>query len=236
MRPGISRGAVGAVIGFAAGALVVTLLRVAFGFTPYWNLGLVLVLGIFSTAAGTIWGIGGFNPRMSEHPDDSIPEPTLNDMAEESGWRGVLSNVTWQVSAAVTLLTFAIIVIALIPGFGINVTRIPEASPKGFGTFNLQLFGEAFPINQGFVLLGFIAITMLSLAVTGAVLGGVFYALSRGVKNAEAQPVREPGEAYEQVNPLLRSAGDFAGRLADRIAPPEDKDTTVVVAKEEQPS
>ncbi len=236
MRPGISRGAVGALLGFAAGALVVTLLRLGFGFTPYWNLGLVLVLGIFSSAAGAVWGIGGFNPRMSEHPDDSVPPPTIEEMAAESGWRGVLSNVTWQVTAIVTLLTFAIIVIALIPGFGLNVTRIPEASPKGFGTFELEAFGEVFPINQGFALIGFILFTMLSLAVTGAVLAGVFYLLSRGVTAAEATPVRKQGEAYEQVNPLMRSAGNFAGRLADQIAPPEDKETTAVVAKEEPQS
>lgn len=236
MRPGISRAVVGAILGFGVGALIVTGLRVAFEFTPYWNLGLVLVMGTFTMAYGAIWGIGGFNPRMSAHPDDSKPQPTYEEMAEEAGWRGVLSSTTWQMTVVTLLLIFGLIVLALIPGFGLNVTSAPDASVKGFGTVQLEVFGDTFPVNQAVLLVGFVLFTMLSLAVAGAVIGGIFFALSRGVENAHNTPAFEPGQPRENVNPVMRRAGNVAGRLADAIAPPEDKQTTAVVAQKEKQS
>jgi hypothetical protein len=216
--------------------LIVTGLRVAFGFTPYWNLGLSLVMGTFTMAYGAIWGIGGFNPRMSEHPDDSKPQPTYEEMAEESGWRGMLSSTTWQLTAVTLVLIFGLIALALIPGFGLNITHVADASVKGFGTVEISVFGDTFPVNQAVLLIGFVLFTMLSLAVAGAVISGIFYALSRGVENAHNTPEFEPGQPRENVNPLMRGAGRVAGRLADAIAPPEDKQTTAVVAQEEKQS
>ncbi len=233
MRPGVSRSLIGGLLGFAVGALIVTGLRIAFNFTPYWNLGLVLVLGTFTLVYGALWGIGAFNPRMSEHPDDSVPEPTIDEMAEQSGWRGMLSNTTWLVWAAAMLITFGFIALAFIPGVGLTITRVADGSPRLFGTVELELFGAMFPVNQAWLLIGFTAFTMLSLAIAAALLSGVFYGLSDQVTKVEAQPERDPQQRIENPNRLLKGAGGIAGRLAEAIAPKEDKETTAVVARKD---
>ncbi len=236
MKPGISRAAVAGIIGFAVGALIVTGLRAAFGFTPYWNLGLVLVLGAFTTVYAVIWGIGGFNPRMSEHPDDSKPEPTEDELAEQAGWAGMLSHLSWQITFVSVALVFVLIALAVIPGFGLNITSIPDASVKGFGTVQLEVGEQTYPINQAVLLIGFVLFTVISLALSGAALMGLFWFLSSGVEESKQIEVAPPGTPREKVNPLLRRAGDFAGQLAERVAPPEDKDTTTVVPVEERQS
>jgi hypothetical protein len=170
---------------------------------------------------------------MSEHPDDNAPILTEDEMAEISGWRGMLSNTTWRVTVMTLLLVFGLIVIALIPGFGLNVTSDASSSVKLFGTMNLEVGDEVFPINQGFLLVGFTLFTMLSLAITGGALAGVFYALSRGTTIAENTEPPVAGAPRENVPQIMRRAGDFAGTLAGRIAPDEDKDTTAVVAQKE---
>ncbi|MEM6528929.1 MAG: hypothetical protein AAF653_11595 [Chloroflexota bacterium] len=233
MKPGISRATVGTLLGFAVGAAIVTGLRAAFGFTPYWNLSLVLVLGVFMSAYGTIWGIGGFNPKMSEHPDDSAPVLTEDELAEQAGWRGMLSSTTWRVTGLTLLLVFGLIVIALVPGFGLNVTSDAGSSVKLFGTVNLEVGEEVVPINQAWLLIGFTLFTMLSLAITGAVLAGVFHVLSRGTTNAYNTEAPVVGAPRDDAPQFMRRVGDIAGTLAERIAPDEDKDTTAVVVKKE---
>ncbi|MEL6272529.1 MAG: hypothetical protein AAFR22_22180, partial [Chloroflexota bacterium] len=175
----------------------------------------------------------GFNPKMSEHPDDSAPVLTEDELAEQAGWRGMLSSTTWRVTGLTLVLVFGLIALALIPGFGLNVTSDAGSSVKLFGTVNLEVGEEVIPINQAWLLIGFTLFTMLSLAIAGAILAGVFYALSRGTTNAASIEPPVPGAPRENVPQFMRRAGDIAGTFAERIAPEEDKDTTAVVAKKE---
>ncbi|MFZ4816496.1 MAG: hypothetical protein ACOYL5_18315 [Phototrophicaceae bacterium] len=234
MQPGIPRAAAGALLGFTAGILITLALRVSFGFVPYWNLGLSLVLGVFMSAYGMIWGIGGFNPAMSAHPDDSAPVPTLDEMAAKNPF-SVLSNTTWSMAFWVTIMTFGFIALSLIPSVGLTVTRDANSSVKSFGLIDVTLFGETFAISQAVLLLGFIAFTMVSLAIAAGALAWLFTFLNREVTDARKTPNPQLGTAQQNVPALLRRAGNLAGALADGIQPKQaDKSTTAVVVKKDQ--
>lgn len=234
MQPGISRATIGGIIGFFVGAAVVIALRVGFNFTPYWNTGLILTMGILTTAVGFVWGIGGFNPTMSEHPDDGVPPPTVEEMAEKSGPAGVLSSTMWQVTFAVLIIMAIFIALAVIPGVGLSITREATGSVRDItGTVTVPLFGEDTQIPQAFLLLGVVAFIMLSLAVAGAGLSFIFFALNRGAEKAKATPAPDPAAPRDHNNAFLRRAGDFAGQLAERLETKDtDQETAVVVKKD----
>ena len=233
MKPGVSRALIGGLLGYIVGAAIVIGLRIAFNFTPYWNLGLILVLGTFTMIYGVIWGVGGFNPRMSDHPDDSIPEPTPEEKVEQSSWFAVITNITWRMWAFALLIMFGFIALALVPGFGLTITQVADASPRLFGSAELQLGEEIIPINQVWLLIAFMAFTMLSLAIAAAVLAGVFYGLSDQVAKANAIPESDPQTRVQKPNRLTQRAGGIAGRLAEAITPKDDKETTAVVVRED---
>ena len=231
MQPGISRATIGGIMGFLALALVIVLIRAIFGIgESVWQPGLALTFGAFGAAYGVIWGIGGFNPAMSAHPDDSVEPPTLDEMAENNP-TGVLSSTVWQVTFWSIIIMVVCIAIAVLPGFGLNVTTDATASSKALGTYTYNIFGDEVQINQAFLLLGFILFTALSLAIAGGAIAAVTVLLNRGVVNANA--VEKTGSGLPSG--LERRAGNVAGQLAEFIAPKnEDKETTAVVAQEEQ--
>lgn len=233
MQPGLPRATVGGIIGFLVGILFVTGLRLLFGFTPAWNPGLSLVMGVFLTTFGVVWGIGGFKPEMSAHPDDNAPVLSIEEQAEAAGPWGVLTNTMWQLIFLMVVMMVIGIVVALIPGVGLNVTSDVDASVKGLGSQTLTLFGEEFVVNQAFMLLGFILFAVVSLAIATGITAWIFIGLNNGIITAKQEEAPAPDAPRENVNPLMRRAGDIAGQLAERIAPPEDKESTSLVAKEE---
>lgn len=229
MQPGIPRATAGAFLTFFFGAALVTLLRLIFGFEPLWNLGLASVGGVFSAAAGFIWGMGGFNPAMSEHPDDSKPEPTPEELAEKYGAASVVGSVSWTVAFVSLIIMVVVIGLSYVPGLGLTVTDVDNASVKSLGVVELSLFGDTIPVNQGVLLLAVIAFTVFSLAVAAGLIGAVVYALNREITTVKKMDVTGTG----LPRGLERQLAKAAGQLADRIAPPEDKETTAVVVKKD---
>lgn len=228
MLPGIPRATGGALIGLFLGFAVVTLLRVMIGIEPYWNTGLAMTLGILVAAAGFVWGMGGFNPKMSAHPDDSAPVPTPDDIAEQEGPLSVLGGTSWLMGFVGLAIMVVLIAAAYIPGLGLTVTNDPNSSAKSIGAMPVTLFGTEFMVSQAVLLMLWIAFTVLSLAIAGGVLMWITTRLNGAVENAKAQ--KKSGSGLPRG--VERALANRAGQLAERIAPPEDKDTTSVVAKE----
>lgn len=228
LQSGIPRATAGAILGFFFGAAIVTLIRYFSSIEPFWNLGLASVLGVFMAAAGVVWGMGGFNPEMSAHPDDSAPEPNKDELAEQYGPLSILGDAGWTVGFSALIIMVVFIALAYVPGLGLNVTSIDEASVKSLGIVELNLFGQTIQANQGMLLVGFIAFTVISLVITAGILGLVLTWLNGQVESAKA--VERTGSGLPR--PLERAAANYAGRLADRIEP-QDKETKAVVSKDE---
>ncbi|MEO0562798.1 MAG: hypothetical protein AAF125_11835 [Chloroflexota bacterium] len=229
MYPGIPRATSGALIGLFGGFLFVTLLRAWIGIEPFWNTGLAMTMGIFAAAAGFIWGMGGFNPTMSEHADDSVPPPTPDEVAEKQGIMSVLGGTSWLMVFVSVAMMGGFMLAAYVPGLGLTITRDTNSSSRAFGTVPVELFGNEFMVNQVVFLLIWVAFVVISLAIAGALLMWVTTGLNGGVENAKA--VEKTGTGLPRG--LERALANQAGQLAERIAPKEDTETTAVVAKDQ---
>jgi hypothetical protein len=227
MLPGIARGTAGTLIGIFVGATIVTLLRVVIGIEPFWNTGLAMTMGIFMGAAGMIWGMGGFNPKMSEHADDSVPPPTPDELAEREGPLSVLGGTSWLMGFVSLITLIVLIGLAYVPGLGLTVTNDANSSVKSVGTVPMTLFGTEFMVSQVVLLLIWVGITIVSLAIAGGILAWVFFVLNGGVERVKV--VEKTGSGLPRG--LERSLANSAGAIAERIAPKEDTETTSVVAQ-----
>ena len=223
MRPGISRGVSGGILGILAGMVIVTLLRLVFGFQPYLKLDLGLILGAFTAAYGFVWGMGGFSPLMNQHADDSTPVPTMEEEEQRVGPGGMVLNTTWLVAFVSIAVLVGLWLIMFLPGSDITVTRHADASVSRFGNVAITFFGEETQINQVFLLAGWIVITVLSLALAGGVLGFVNFFLNRNVEEVKAME----GPSVPQSG-LVLSAGNTARRLAAAISPKAKPSTEIV--------
>lgn len=228
MLPGIPRAASGALIGLFVGFAIVTGLRVLIGIEPFWNTGLAMTMGIFMSAGGFVWGMGGFNPKMSAHPDDSVPPPTPDEIAEEEGVLSVLSGTSWLMVFMSLLVMAGLMGTAFIPGVGLSITRESTASVREFGTMPVTLFGTEFLVNQVVLLIFWMAFTIFSLAITAGILAWATTALSGGVTNAYA--TEKSGSGLPRG--MERALANSAGQLAERIAPKDDTETTAVVTRD----
>jgi hypothetical protein len=175
------------IIGFMVGALIVYLLRALQGLTPIWDAGVGMTLAAFTSAGFFVWGMGGFDPRMSVHGEEAEhhdePEETPQPMA-------LLASSTWQI---VTLLLGFVLVIAAIAwvpfGPALTITADPLASRTGIGFVDVDLFGIQIPQVSELVIFAIVVIVMiLSLVAVAGFIGWLFFSLSRGVAQAQATP------------------------------------------------
>ncbi len=231
MRPGISRATIGGLLFFLAGSLIVVALRIAFNFTPYWNLGLGIILSAFMSAWGVMWGIGAFDPRMSEH---GAPSLTIEEEAAQAGPFSLLTSAMWQITAASTVLVLVFIGIAALPfGPGLEISSEAEAAVNAAGTVTLNAFGGEIVVNQIMLFFAWTLFTVLSLAISGGALAWITWKGHEQVVEANNTPVPEPGSLPEGgPNRFQKAIGGGAKALADAIRPAENTETTAVVAAE----
>ncbi len=230
MLPGIPRATSGAMIGLLVGFAMVMMLRLMIGIEPYWHTGLGFTLGILLAAGGFIWGIGGFNPSMSQHADDSIPPPTADELVEQVGPWSVLGGTSWLMAFVAFVMMVVLIGAAYVPGLGLTVTSDPNSSAKSIGTVPMTLFGSEFMVSQAVLLILVIGFIVVSMAIAAAILAAVTIGLSGGIE--QVKHVEKTGTGLPRG--VEKSLANRAGQLAEAIAPKEDKDTTAVVAQNEK--
>jgi hypothetical protein len=189
MQPGLSRAIPLAILGFLFGGAIVVVLRVLQSLEPVWDVGAgIVVAGVF-TAIFFVWGMGGFDPRMSAHAEEPGVEPHEGEPAPEpdSTPRALLGSGVWTVTTLVIVLFLAVWGFALIPGgFALTTTNDPMASPTTLGTFTLTLFEREFIVSElvAFLIYGIIMIG--SVAVIGGGIAWFFITLSRGIAESKA--------------------------------------------------
>lgn len=226
-KPGLMRAIPMALLGFIIAVFLVAGIRALQELTPVLDTGVALVVAPFFMMGFFLWGLGGFDPRMSEHnvhepegglvtalvrPED-IPAPHHDDTPAKP--ITILGFEIWKILTLTLLLVIVTFAFALLPGgFTIRSVGQAEASMTEFAqntTFDLPVGLGSFQGSQLAVFLGFILFTVLSLFLVGGALGGLMFLLSRNVAVARSTVPSE-----RDLTPPLpaRAAGRVAGGLA----------------------
>lgn len=214
MRPGLSRAIPMGILGFLFGGLIVIILRSLQGLTPLWDTGAGIVLGVLMAAAFFVWGVGGFDPRMSVHGEaaDEVDEEA------EATPAGLLRGSIWQIATLLLLLLLAVAAFALLPGgLALTITADPLASTAQVGMFEMELpfGGPVVQVSQLVVFIVVIIIMFLSLGVAAAVISAILYALNRGIREAQTGGTAALAVAGGPTEAALQTAGEGgAARVA----------------------
>ncbi len=181
------------IIGLLLGVALVTAIRALQGLEPVQDPGVSLVLGGFTAVGFFLWGIGAFDPRMSEHAHDpEHAEQLALALAEEEAEAPpttILGSYIWLLTTGLLVLLLVIVAFALVPGAPtLQTTSDPLGSTAANGFVEVQLLGHTLIISQLLLLIGFVAFMFVSLAVVAGALGFIFFALNRGVAEVTAVP------------------------------------------------
>ena len=208
-NPGISRAIPGAIIGFVAGLVIVTVLRSMQSMDPVWDPGVALVLTPFTMMAGWLWGIGAFNPKLSEHGEHHDEHDEDHDAADEDfNPMGTLMPLMWRVTTYSLLVIGIFYALATLPtGLFLQTVNQDEANAAAFASsfdVTAPLSDASYETTQMIVFLGFVAVTMISLLVFAGLIAFLFYAGHQQITDV-ATIERQP---TEQVPPRpLRAIG-----------------------------
>lgn len=191
-HPGINRAIPGAILGFVIGEALVMGIRLAQGLEP-WDAGVALVLAPFTLMAGWMWGIGAFNPKLSqhgEHPAEEsaiVPadgsaivkaEATASHHAEEPSPSSIFFTEIWKAISLPLVLLLLVFGFANLPGgFLIRTVGDPLADPARFApsvTLELPVIGTVYTTEMVIFLI-FIGWLFLSLLIFSGAIGFLIY-------------------------------------------------------------
>jgi hypothetical protein len=220
-HPGINRAIPGAILGFVLGEAIVMGIRYAQGLEP-WNAGVALVLAPFTLMAGWMWGIGAFNPKLSQHGEHPAEEsaivPTEDGAivqaeahhAEEESPGAIFFTEIWKAISLPLVLLLIIFGFANIPGgFLIRTVNDPLADPAQFApSVTLELpFVGVIQTTEMVIFLVFVGWLFLSLLVFAGGLGFLFY---KGHEQVVAASQITPGPEQTTPPAPVRAAGRAA--------------------------
>ncbi|MFW5692222.1 MAG: hypothetical protein ACOCX3_02600 [Chloroflexota bacterium] len=225
MKPGLSRAVPAAILGFLGSLVFVMVLRGLQGVEPIFDAEIGMILAAFVSSAAFVWGAGGADPRMSEHPHEpeidqetgliliseneieAIEGEAIEDEEEAAAAKPttVLGYTMWQVAFWTTMLIVVLFGFATLPtGLFLRTTTDPLASRDAIGYYNFQMpfGGPEVQLSQLTVFVIFVIITLLTLAAVGGALALMFASLSRNLaETREGKPARM---AYEPVRDVER--------------------------------
>lgn len=227
-KPGLNRAIPMAIIGFVLSIVIVLGIRSLQNMDPVWDTGVILVVAPFVVVYALIWGLGGLDPKMNQHPhgpekglDGSIvlaefeAQQAHHEEAGEVKPYGILGSEMWRVTTSLLLLLVAFFAFAMLPtGLNLRTVNEAEADAAAFQdnvTYDLPFGLGKFQSSQLVVFGGFIAFTLLSVFVFAGAIGFLLYAANRSVAEVKDKP-----PAPEALQPPLpaRVAGRLAGNLA----------------------
>ena len=148
MQPGLARAVPMGIMGFAGGALLAILIRLAQGLdpnpaAPFAYVGPAFVLGAFISAGFFVWGMGAFDPKMSvhgEHAEEALANPEAETPAQ------ILNGYTWQILTWTTVLILAVAIFAFLPS-GPQLRSVSgDGNPSAIG---YTTFGQIYePVRE----------------------------------------------------------------------------------------
>ena len=183
-------------MGFIIGALIVMVWRGVWGFEPLWHSEVGYALAAFTAAAGFVWGMGAFSSRMNVHAHEPVFDETgavveehHEETAQEAdGTFTVLGYSMWTVSFWVIILLVVMAVLVFTSDAPIRTAADPLASSSDVGheTMTVPIFGDEVEVSQLTLLVGFVILTLGTLAVVAAIIGVVVFKLNQGVNEVKA--------------------------------------------------
>jgi hypothetical protein len=213
LQPGLARAVPMGILGFIGGALLALVIRMIQGLDPAGSAGAAFVLGAFISAGVFVWGIGGFDPRMSVHGEHAEEEQEHAVVkvtpAADPPPVSILGAFTWQVTFWTIVCVLVIAVFAFLPsGPHIRNVHPGQGDVSGVGFVALggiyqpireflqtatslellpRLSDELSAIQISYLVLFvvFVAITMISLFLAGALIAGAMNYFIQGKKNPE---------------------------------------------------
>lgn len=233
-HPGINRAIPGAILGFLIGEGLVLAIRSLQGL-PAWDPNVALILAPFTLMAGWLWGIGAFNPKLSEHGDhgDEHGSQTALIPVDEAGNALVVAddqhhphtdesasptatffNEIWKVASLPLVLLLIFFGFANIPG-GFYLKQVDDAtaSPAAFAhsvIVDLPFVGTV-ETTQMLLFLAFVGWLLVSLLLVAGILGFLFY---KGNEQIAIANEIDPGPRQTTPPAAVRALGRGAKNAA----------------------
>ncbi|MBE2183899.1 MAG: hypothetical protein IAE89_10775 [Anaerolineae bacterium] len=220
-QPGIGRAVWFGIIGFLAGAALVIVIRTLQNLDPIWDAGVGLVFAMFSSVFFFIWGIGGFNFKLSAHGESPEVQKIHAELAEEAKQpKHIISSIVWQIGGILLALMLLMFAAALVGGMSLTTTILPDASVMEVGYISVQIAGQTVQLSQVVVLIGFVLFILLSLAGVAGVIGWLVFRFDEDYQTAKLEasgaPALGSGAGVVALPPPGGLAiGQSAGETAD---------------------
>ncbi len=187
LQPGLSRAIPMGIVGFLIGALIVIIIRLLQGLVPAWDIGVGIVFAALFMAGFFVWGMGGFDPRMSAHGEEHEEEHAEPAAETPAKPFALLSSSIFQITTLLIGGLLLLFFVALLPGGPtLTITQVPLASTTAIGFWEVAAFGQTFLLSEFVVFILFFIIMMVSLLVAAGAIGWVMTSLTKGVVNARA--------------------------------------------------
>jgi hypothetical protein len=186
--------------GFAIGALIAILIRLAQGLDPnpdhpFAYVGPAMVLGAFLSTFFFVWGMGAFNPAMNVHGEHAAEEHE----PEPDKPISILGAYAWRITFALIIGLLAIWAFATLPG-GPALRSVKQADGNaaavGMTQMPLPFGGPTITVSYLVLFMIFVAWTIISLVIVAAAISFILSYLSRGAKNPQATPFPWRGLGY----------------------------------------
>ena len=211
LQPGLSRAVPMGILGFIGGALLALVIRMIQGLDPAGSVGAALVLGAFISAGAFVWGMGAFDPRMNVHGEHAEEEHAVVKAGPPKDPEPIriLGAFTWQVTFWTILCVLAIAIFAFLPaGPHIRNTHPGQGDVSGVGFVALggiyqpireflqtattlellpKMSDELSSLQVSYLVLFvvFVAVTMFSLFLFGALFAAAVSYFIQGKKNPD---------------------------------------------------
>lgn len=179
VRPGLSRAVSMGIVGFMVGALLVIVVRALQNTLPLWDTGVGIVFGGFFACGFFIWGMGGFDPRLSLHGEAAAHLPPETDL-DAAPPPVILSHSMWQIVFGVVLLLLALGAMAWL-GPALITTAEGDASVNLIGMVPLTIGNTEIVVSQLTIFAIFVIVMLVSLALAAGLIGWLISNLSRGL-------------------------------------------------------
>jgi hypothetical protein len=210
---GLPRAVSMGILGFLLGGLFVVVLRGLQGLEPLWNTGVGIIVMAFTTTGFFVWGMGAFDPRLSQHGEGHETPATHDE--DEADPATTLGSSIWQVSFYVTAILIVIAFFALVPGGpGLHITTNPDGSFFATGAVTVQLpfNGPEVVVSQLVIFILFAIIVLISLAIIAGLIALVMTFLAQNVNQVKST---EPTLADRTPPGVFRFLGRVSGAIAE---------------------
>jgi hypothetical protein len=211
MQPGLSRAMPLGILGFLIGTGLLMLIRALQSLDPVLDSQLAMVMGSLFCAAFFVWGMGAFDPKMSEHAHEpGADDHALAHAEEEHAVETPIKILGGYMWVFVTLLLAIILVIAFVgflpQGPALKTVGDPMGDVAAIAMFPVEIGNQTFLVSKLTALIAFVAFMFVSLLVAAGGIGLLMNSLSEGSKAAKATPRTAigPGPLAERPGVLSR--------------------------------